>query len=298
MLDVLWGEFIVVGNLHALTAGINEERSVILLALLQYHNAGSDRGAKEEVIGELDDAIYIVVVNQILAYLLLRTATIHNARETNYARRAVGCQPRQRVHNERQVCLALWSKHAGRSIARVVDKSNIIVALPLDRIRRVRNNHLKWFIVPMLWREKCILAGDIKLVVVNVVQEHIDTAEVVGGKVNLLTIETLTHIVLAEYLCRFEQQRTRTASRVIDLIDFGLSESCQTGEELAHLLWGVILAAALACIARIHTHQVFVGITESIYRIVLVVAKVHLLNATKEFHQFLVSLDDGRSQLI
>ena len=73
-----------------------------------------------------------------------------------------------------------------------------------------------------LWREKCILAGDIELVVVYVVQEHIDTAEVIGGKVNLLTIETLTNIVLAEYLCRFQEQRTRTASRVIYLIDFGL----------------------------------------------------------------------------
>ena len=129
-------------------------------------------------------------------------------------------------------------------------------------------------------------------------QEHIDTAEVVGGKVNLLTIETLTNIVLAEYLCRFEQQRTRTASRVIHLIDFGLAKSCQTGEEFAHLLWRVILATALTCVARIHTHQVFVGITESINSIVLVVAKVHLLNATKEFHQFLISLDDCCSQLV
>ena len=84
----------------------------------------------------------------------------------------------------------------------------------------------------MLWREKCILAGDIELIVVNVVQEHVDTAEVVGGKVNLLTIETLTHIVLAEYLCRLQEQRPRTASRVIDLIDFALAKSCQTGESV------------------------------------------------------------------
>ena len=60
----------------------------------------------------------------------------------------------------------------------------------------------------MLWREKCILAGDIELVVINVVEEHIYTAEVVSGKVDFLTIEALTHIVLAEYLCRFEQERT------------------------------------------------------------------------------------------
>ena len=124
----------------------------------------------------------------------------------------------------------------------------------------------------MLWREKCILAGDIKLVVVNVVQEHIDTAKVVCGKVNLLTIETLTHIVPSEYLCRFQEQRTRTASRVIDLIDFALAESCQAGEEFAYLLWCVILTTALTSIARIHTHKVFVGITESINSIVLIVA--------------------------
>ena len=47
MLDVIWGELIVVGNLHALTTGINKERRVILLALLLYHNAGSDRGSEE-----------------------------------------------------------------------------------------------------------------------------------------------------------------------------------------------------------------------------------------------------------
>ena len=150
----------------------------------------------------------------------------------------------------------------------------------------------------MLWREKCILAGDIELIVVNVVEEHIYTAEVVSSEVDFLTIEALTNIVLAEYLCRFEQQRTRTASRVIYLIDFGLAESRQTGKEFAHFLWSVLLSAALTSVARIHTHQIFVCITKSINRIVLIVAEVHLLNATKEFHQLLVSLDDRRSQLI
>ena len=129
-------------------------------------------------------------------------------------------------------------------------------------------------------------------------EEHIDTTQVVGGEVDFLPKEALTDILLTKYLGRLQQQGTRATRRVIHLIDFGLAEGRQFGEEFGDLLWGVVFAAALACIACIHSHQVFVGIAESIYGVVLVVAQLHLLYATEEFYQFLVPLYDGRSEFV
>jgi len=40
---------------------------------------------------------------------------------------------------------------------------------------------------------------DIELVVIDVVQEHIDPAEVVGGDIDFLAKEALAHVLLAQY---------------------------------------------------------------------------------------------------
>jgi len=41
---------------------------------------------------------------------------------------------------------------------------------------------------------KRVAVGNIKLFVINIVQEHVDTAKVVGGNVDFLTIKTLPNI--------------------------------------------------------------------------------------------------------
>jgi RecA/RadA recombinase len=77
-----------------------------------------------------------------------------------------------------------------------------------------------------------VAVGDVELLVVDVVQEHVDAREVVGRQVDLLAVEALPHVVLAEHLGELQQQRARAARRVVDLVDLGLADDRDAGEQL------------------------------------------------------------------
>ena len=59
-----------------------------------------------------------------------------------------------------------------------------------------------------------IAVGDVKFVVVNIMQEHVDAAEVVGRDIDLLPIKSLPDIAEAEDLRCFQKQRTGTAGGI------------------------------------------------------------------------------------
>lgn len=82
----------------------------------------------------------------------------------------------------------------------------------------------------MLRRQQGIFMGNVKLVKVNVMQEHIDTAKVICSQVDFLTVKALTDILFAEDFRCFQKQRTRTASRVIYLVDLHFSSNCHSGQ--------------------------------------------------------------------
>ena len=84
------------------------------------------------------------------------------------------------MHDERHVRLALRRKHTGRGEARVVDEQRIVIARPLDRIRRIGDDQLKRLVVPVLRCGQRVFAGDIELVKADVMQMHVDAAKVVG----------------------------------------------------------------------------------------------------------------------
>ena len=85
----------------------------------------------------------------------------------------------------------------------------------------------------MLRRQQGIFMGNVKLIKINVMQEHIDTAEVVCSQVNFLTVKSLTDILFAKNFRRFQKQRTRTASRVYVLTDFDTIEKAFSGAKAA-----------------------------------------------------------------
>ena len=57
----------------------------------------------------------------------------------------------------------------------------------------------------MLRRGQCILAGDIKLIEFNIMQEHVDPAEVVSRDIDLLAEESVTDLVPAKDLFSFQK---------------------------------------------------------------------------------------------
>lgn len=115
---------------------------------------------------------------------------VHNAREADNRRCAVGRQPRKRIHDERHVRLALGCQHARRRKPRVIDQQGIVAACPFDGIGRIRNDHLKRFVVPMLRTDQRVIVSDVKFVKADVVQKHFDAAEVVGRQVDFMSEKT------------------------------------------------------------------------------------------------------------
>lgn len=66
----------------------------------------------------------------------------------------------------------------------------------------------------MLRADERVLIGNIELVESDIMEEHIDAAEVIGGQVDLLPEEALPYIFFAENPRRFEKQRAGTAGGI------------------------------------------------------------------------------------
>ena len=79
--DILRHQLVLVADVLELIRGVNEERVVVRLALLEDNDAGGDGDAKEEIAWQLDDGIYEVVVDEVFADFLLGTATIEDTGE-------------------------------------------------------------------------------------------------------------------------------------------------------------------------------------------------------------------------
>ena len=226
------GELVLVALPNELGGGVDEQHLVVELGLLQHDDAGRDRGAEEQIGRQLDHRIDIVVVDQVFADLLLRATAIEDAGELDDRRGAVDGQPAQHVHGERQIGLALRCQHPGRGEPWVVDQQRVGVPLPLDRIRRIRHDRLERLIVPVRRVGQRVAVGDVELLVVDVVQEHVDPAQVIGGQIDLLTEEPPPHILLAEHLGELQQQRPRPARRVVDLVHLGLADHGDLRQQL------------------------------------------------------------------
>lgn len=214
VLDVLLGELVAVGDLHALLRGIQEEGAVVRFGLFQHQDAGGNGGAEEEVVRQLNDPVDEVVVDEVLADLLLCPAPVHHPGKADDGGGAVSGQPGEAVHNKSQVRLGLWCQHPGRGEAGVVDESGVAIPLPLDRVGGIGDDDLKRLVVPVFGVGEGVPVGNVKLVIVNVVEEHVDPAEVVGGQVDLLAKETLAHHIPAQDLGSLQQQGAGPAGGV------------------------------------------------------------------------------------
>ena len=95
----------------------------------------------------------------------------------------------------------------------------------------------------MLRLGQCVLVSDIEFIIINIVQKHIDTAEIICCDIDLLSEKALTHFIFSKYFGSFKQQRTGAASRIIDLVDLCFARRCKTCQQLGNLLRSVILTA-------------------------------------------------------
>lgn len=107
------------------------------------------------------------------------------------------------MHNEGKVCLGFRCQYTCRREAGIIDERSIIITSPVNGVWRIRDDGFKGFIIPMSGFGQRIAMGNIKFVVADIMKEHIDTAEVVGGDIDFLAKESLTDIFLADEFSRF-----------------------------------------------------------------------------------------------
>lgn len=141
--------------------------------------------------------------------------------------------------------------------------------------------------------DKCILTDNAEFVKFDVVQEHIDATQIVGGQVDLLSKKSALDIVLTKNFFDLQQQRTAAAGRIVHLVDAGFSDGAQTGEQLGNIGRGKILTALLTRVSGIHTHEVFVGIAEQVRVDTVSCKQWHPGNAVQQFRKDFISLGYG-----
>ncbi|MDT4859516.1 hypothetical protein FQZ97_940270 [compost metagenome] len=93
-------QLVLVAAAHEQARGVDKQRGVVALRLLQHDDAGRDGGAEEQIRRQLDNGIDVVVVDQVLANLGFRTAAIEHAGEFDNGSRAVDRQPAENVQRE------------------------------------------------------------------------------------------------------------------------------------------------------------------------------------------------------
>ena len=105
---------------------------------------------------------------------------------------------------------------------------------------------------------------DVELVVIDPVEEHIHTRQVVGGQVDLLSQEAIPNDMLTEESSGLQEERTRATRGVIDLINRLLTMDSKLSDQLRHLLRGEELPARLPCISSIVRDQKLISIPKEI----------------------------------
>ena len=113
-------------------AGINKENGGIGLgALFQYDDTSSDAYTKEKVGRQLDNGIYEVVLDEILANLLFITSTIQYARELYDSSSTTLREVPKHMHRKSKVGSTLWSQHACRGITLIINQNGVVLTFPL-----------------------------------------------------------------------------------------------------------------------------------------------------------------------
>ena len=206
LVDVLLFEQVGVGRFFKELARVDELRFRVAFMLREHQDIDGDRGAVKEVGCQGNDGFDIVVVDEVFADLLLRTAAVEDAGKADDRRASFGGEVMERVKYEGKVGFGLGRQHARGGEAVVVDEGGVVAADPLDGVGGIGDDGIEGLVIVVLGVGEGIAELDIELVVVDIVQKHIHPREVVGGMVDLLTEKTLFDDMRVELLFGLQQQ--------------------------------------------------------------------------------------------
>ena len=137
-----------------------------------------------------------------------------------------------------------------------------------------------------------VAVPDVEAVVVHVVQEHVHAAEVVGLPVDFLSVKPLHHILLAKNAEKVQEERTRSAGRVVDLVDALAPRRRHHRQEITDLAGRVELTALRARVERVHLDEILVAETEHVNAALDVLREIEVADAFKEGGQEFVAFGD------
>ena len=150
----------------------------------------------------------------------------------------------------------------------------------------------------MLWYSQSILTGNVKLIKTNIMQEHIDTAEVICGDIDFLSIKAVSDSISAQNLFRFQKKRAGATCRIIDFIDFRLTHRSKSSQQLGNISGSKKLAAGFSGTGCVHGHQIFISIAKGINIMLLHIPKIHIRYAMQKFCKTFISLCNSRAELV
>lgn len=104
--------------------------------------------------------------------------------------------------------------------------------------------------IPVLGVGQGILTSNIKLVKADVVEEHVDTAQVVGGDIDLLAVEAVADSVTAQHLHSLQQQRAGAAGGVYKDVIFDTSPVAGKVYKIAKTAGNKAFSCDFRCICR------------------------------------------------
>src|SRR5699024_6416148 len=182
----------------------------------------------------------------VLSALLYCPSPIQNSRERNNRCYTADCKPRDDVQRKSKISFRFRGEDTSWRITWVVNHNRTGVAIPYYRIRRVRITSLKWCNIPVFWIRQSIAEGNIVICIVDIVQKHINSRQVVGGQVDFLAKVAITDSTLTEHLLEFQEQRSRPNRWIIDFVNGFFSDHCDSCQEFRDFLRRIIFASRLA----------------------------------------------------
>ena len=133
------------------------------------------------------------------------------------------------MERESKVGSRVRGQHTGAAVAVVVDEQRVLASFPRDAVRGIRYDGIERLEVSVPWIQQRVAQLDVEIVVVDVMQEHVDTTKVVGSGVDFLTIILQRRVLPSDGLRELQQQRARATGRVVDasnLVAVGSRQTC------------------------------------------------------------------------
>ena len=249
--------------------------------MAQHHNDGGNARAKENVGGQTDDGVNMVVLNQIFADRAFLTAAEQNTVGQNDGHNAIRLDMVKVVQQIGIVRLTLGCQ----TKAGIAGVAFLVGGIPCLRIRRVRYYGIYIQRVigvdgvgiikvgPVLLQRIAVAGNDV--VRLDAAHYQIHTGQIVGVLFQLLRvvfyIVCVSHI-LGNAFADIDQQRAGTAGRVIDF-DFvlALQMACHDfGHQQRNLVGRIELARLFAGIGGKHTDKIFIDEAQHIIALLAV----------------------------